>query len=54
MIHKVSLEISERFGLLLASDRTQAPEKLKRAAVDALHFRHPGSTKLLPESGIFC
>ena len=46
-------EITERFGLLFAGDRIVVPEKLKKQVVDALHFGHPGSTKMPAESNIF-
>ena len=46
-------EIAERFGLLFAGDRIVVPEELKRPVVDAFHFGHPGSTKMLAESSTF-
>ena len=45
----VSVEITDRFGLLFAGDRILVPEKLKRQNVDALHFGHQGSVKMLVE-----
>ena len=46
-------EITERFGLLFAGDRIVVPEELKRPVVDAFHFGHPGSPKMLAESSTF-
>ena len=49
----VFCEIIEQFGLLFTEDIVVIPEELKRAVVDALQFRHPGSTKMLAESSGF-
>ena len=48
-------EITGRFGLLFVSDRIVVPEELKREVVDAVHFRHSGSTKMIVENNfIWC
>ena len=44
-------KITKRLGLLSAGDRTVIPEEWKGPVLDGLHFGHPGSTKLLAESG---
>ena len=43
-----------RFGLLFDGDRIVFPDELKRTVVDALHFGHPGSTKMIAGDSIFC
>ena len=46
-------EIAERFGLLFAGYKIVVPEELKEQVVEALHFGHPGSTKMLAQGSIF-
>ena len=42
-----------QFDLLFAGDGIAIPHELKRPVVDALHFGHPGSTKMPAENSIF-
>ena len=53
-IFPVITGLTERFGLLLAGNKIIIPEELEEEVVDALHFGHPESTKMLAESNIFC
>ena len=46
-------EITERIGLVFAGDNIVTPEELKWQVVEALHFGHPGSTKMVTECN-FC
>ena len=47
-------ELTERFGLLIAKGKNVIPEDLKKKQMlEALHFGHPGSTKMLAENKIF-
>ena len=50
----VSIKLTERFCLQFAGDKIVIPEELQKQVVDALHFGHPGSTKMLAESNVFC
>ena len=45
-------KVIERLGLF-TGDKIVIPEELKKQVVEALHFGHPGSTKMLAESNIF-
>ena len=44
-ISPVFAEPTKRFGFVSAGDKTIIPEELKMHVVEALHFRHDGSTK---------
>ena len=52
-ISPVYSKITQQFGWLFAGDKIVIPGELKRPVVDALHFGHPGSTKMVVESIIF-
>ena len=45
----VFCEIIKRIHLLYADDEMVIAEELKKQVLDALHFGHPGSTKMLAE-----
>ena len=49
----VFTNLTKLIGQLIAGDKIVIPEELKKQVVDALHFIHPGSTKMLAESNIF-
>ena len=46
-------EITKRFGLKFAGDKSVIPEERKKEVVDALHLGQPSSKKRLPRSNIF-
>ena len=46
-------EITKRCVLQLTGDMIVILDELKRPVVDALHFRHRGSTKILADINIF-
>ena len=50
---KVLPVLTERFGLLSAGDESVILQELKKPVVDASHFVHPGSTKMLGENNKF-
>ena len=49
----VFTELTEQFDLIFAGDKIVKTEEMKKEVVDALHFGHPGSSKMLAKSNIF-
>ena len=44
---------TERLAFLFAGDRIVIPQEIKKQVVEAVHFGHLGSTKMLAECNIF-
>ena len=49
----VAKKLTHRWGIIMGGDRIIIPKTLQNAALIALHFRHPGFTKMCTDAAIF-
>ena len=49
----VAKELTHRWGIVMVDDRVNIPKTLRNAALNALHFGHPGINKRCSDAAIF-
>ena len=49
----VAKKLTHRWGIILVDDRIVIPKSLRYAALNALHFGHPGINKMYNDAAIF-
>ena len=49
----VAKKLTHRWGIIMVDDRIVIPKSLRYAALNALHFGHPGINKICNDAAIF-